>query len=229
MKVTTDACLFGAWVPLDSSGPLRILDVGTGTGLLSLMLAQRNLEGVVDAIELDAEAASQATENVAASPFADRITVRQCDARLWMPDQKYDLVISNPPFFSDSLQSCNARRMDVRHSNTLAMDDLLSLARKSLKKDGMLAVLWPSIAYTKWAAAAHAKGFKEIYKLNVFPSSNAQQTRVATVWQHAEGNVQPNSMETLFIEEERGQYTDRFVELLAPFYLRLSAGESSAQ
>lgn len=229
MKVTTDACLFGAWVPAPE-GPIRILDVGAGTGLLSLMLAQRSPEAVIDAVELDTGAAEQAAENVRTSPFINRITVSQSDARMWMTDEKYDLIVSNPPFFSASLQSDNTRRMDVRHSNTLAMDDLLALAGKFLKEEGSLAVLWPFEAYSHWASAASTQGYRELHRLDVFPSAISRQTRVAALWQRAaEVDAPPASRETLFIEEERGRYTTRFTRLLAPFYLRLSVLTSSAK
>ena len=101
MKVSTDACILGAWAPLPASG--SVLDVGAGTGLLSLMIAQREESLQIDGLEIDDDAAKQATENVAASPWADRVSILNADARSFHPSHRYDLIISNPPFFINSL------------------------------------------------------------------------------------------------------------------------------
>src|SRR6185369_1848613 len=102
MKVTTDACLFGAWVAekvkSQKSKIKNLLDIGTGTGLLSLMYSQKNSNCTIDAIEINEEAYEQAKENVAASPFAEQVHVMKGDVRTFLLDKKYDLIISNPPF-----------------------------------------------------------------------------------------------------------------------------------
>eukprot|EP01136_Pigoraptor_vietnamica_P012822 Opistho-1_new@53158 len=98
MKVSTDACIQGAWTPI-ANDVVHVLDIGTGTGLLSLMLAQRNSNIHIDAIELDADAARQAQENISASPWADRVDVMQGDVTAYQFAKQYDMVICNPPFF----------------------------------------------------------------------------------------------------------------------------------
>src|SRR5205085_2984467 len=102
MKVSTDACIQGAWTPIEPFVK-NVLDIGTGTGLLSLMVAQRNNHILIDAIELDENAAQQATENIHASPWGDRINIVNGDIRNYTFNRQYDLIICNPPFFQNSL------------------------------------------------------------------------------------------------------------------------------
>src|SRR4026209_2804349 len=113
MKVTTDACLFGAWVAREvESKKLKadnVLDIGTGTGLLTLMFAQKNTEASILAIEIDKEAAEQAAENAEASPWKDRIQIVNADVIAFPFNKKYDLIISNPPFYENELRSGSER------------------------------------------------------------------------------------------------------------------------
>jgi tRNA1Val (adenine37-N6)-methyltransferase len=130
MKVSTDACIQGAWTPVPH-GACRILDAGAGTGLLSLMLAQRAPEVMIDALEIDEAAAIQAGENISASAFADRIHIHHQDVRSFQPEDQYDLIICNPPFFINSLNSPEAARNLARHNHTLQQKDLLDLFDKT--------------------------------------------------------------------------------------------------
>lgn len=147
MKVGTDGVLLGAWADMtgEAAAPLHILDIGTGTGLLALMLAQRASDGVwgnrefkVTAVEMEPLAAGQARENVAASPWASQIEVVQADIRTWGRDSgpaepRFDLIVCNPPFFAESLRCPNAARNAARHDDTLKPDDLFRLAGVWLK------------------------------------------------------------------------------------------------
>lgn len=114
MKVTTDACIQGAWTPVLPSVK-NVLDVGTGTGILALMLAQKNSEITVDAIEVDKDAAGQARANVAGSPWRERINILEGDVRNYPFDKRYDLIITNPPFFSNSLLGDDVNKNLARH------------------------------------------------------------------------------------------------------------------
>ena len=135
MKVGTDGCLLGAWAGV--SGARRIADVGTGSGLVALMLAQRNTDARIDALDIDRDACLQAAENVSASPFAARIRVLRTDFRMYaaMAPPAYDLIVSNPPYFDESLKCPDAGRRMARHSDTLPMGELLSVAAALLTDD----------------------------------------------------------------------------------------------
>lgn len=157
MKVGTDAVLLGAWV--DVSGACRMLDVGTGTGLLALMVAQRTEQAghrttpaerigsagrgvLIDALEIDAAGAAQAMDNVAVSPWSDRIRVVQTDAKTWT-EGPYDHIISNPPFFRQALKAPERTRNLARHDDSLRWEDLAALADRLLSPEGRLSLILP--------------------------------------------------------------------------------------
>ncbi len=139
MKVGTDGVLLGAWAGTESCS--RILDVGTGTGLIALMLAQRS-KAVVDAIDIEADACLQAQENAESSLFAGRINVFHSDLVDFAQASThlYDLIVSNPPYFVDSLKCPNLQRNTARHTDTLTLEDLLQYSRKLLAPQGRIAL-----------------------------------------------------------------------------------------
>jgi tRNA1Val (adenine37-N6)-methyltransferase len=128
MKVTTDACLFGAWVAKEINNEKILinnyLDIGTGTGLLSLMIAQKNSSVKIDSIEIDKEAAEQALENVNASSWKERINVIHADAKDFAFTKKYDLIVSNPPFYENELKSPDEKK-NMAHHGGLSLDKLI--------------------------------------------------------------------------------------------------------
>ena len=157
MKVGTDGCLLGAW----ASGGERILDVGTGTGVIALMMAQRFPDASVTAIDIDAAAVSQACENVAASPFADRINVLQadfthCPSSLTL--HQYTSIVSNPPYFEDSLQSPDVQRTQARHTTSLSYGTLMKHAAELLDADGEVSVIVPFDCLQRMESAAALAG-----------------------------------------------------------------------
>ena len=137
MKVGTDGVLLGAW----ANGGLRVLDVGTGTGVVALMMAQRYPEAQVTALDIDEGAVRQAEFNVAHSPFAVRVTVLQ--ERVQEHEGQYDAVLSNPPFFIDSLAAPDAQRHMARHADTLSYAELMQAAWRLLREDGEMSVVVP--------------------------------------------------------------------------------------
>ena len=137
MKVGTDGVLLGAW----ANGGRRMLDAGTGTGVVALMLAQRYADGHVTAIDIDEGAAEQARMNVSRSPFADRVTVVQ--APLQQHEGCYDAVVCNPPFFISSLKAPDAQRSVARHATTLTYAELMQAAWRLLDDEGELSVVVP--------------------------------------------------------------------------------------
>ena len=143
MRVGTDGTLLGAWAQA-SDGACRILDIGTGTGLIALMMAQRYPQAMVTAIDIDDGAVRQAKENVSSSPFADRINVIKADVLTFEDMEKYDSIVCNPPFFEDSLTCPDPQRTEARHTVTLGYRQLMKSAFRLLKDDGRFSVIIPT-------------------------------------------------------------------------------------
>lgn len=217
MKVSTDACVQGAWTPMPEHSQ-RILDIGTGTGLLSLMLAQRSPGAIIDAVELDNAAAGQALENIQSSPFAAQIHVHATDARVFAPQYKYDLIISNPPFFKDSLHGPDAARNQARHNLSLQQEDMIRLFDKHLTTKGQAAILWPGAESEAFIALAVLHGWYATTQLCFKDRVTATRYRAVTVFGRTEKII---SREELVLKEPDGSYTAAFKELLSPFYLHL--------
>jgi len=158
MKVGTDGTLLGAWA-LASDSPCRILDIGTGTGLIALMMAQRYPQAKVTAIDIDDGAVRQAKENVSASPFADRINVIKADVLTFEEEEKYDSIVCNPPFFEDSLTCPDPQRTEARHTVSLGYRQLMEAAFRLLKDDGHFSLIIPSDCRERLESEAHLRGF----------------------------------------------------------------------
>lgn len=146
MKVGIDSVLLGAWT--DSNGAQQILDIGTGTGILALMLAQRS-KSVIDAIELNREAFLQASENIKHSKFASRIRCFHGAFQDFIPKQNYDLIISNPPYFEKSLKSADTARNTARHTDALSLDELLQKASQLITASGEISLILPSSSLSR--------------------------------------------------------------------------------
>ena len=140
MKVGTDGVLLGAW----ATGGRRILDIGTGTGLVALMMAQRFPDAVVTGVEIDHEAAIQAEENAMSSPFSKRVSIEHCALQDFTPQFKYDAITCNPPFFEESLKCPDKSRNTARHTDTLPYSTLFERCRSLLTDDGVLSIIIPT-------------------------------------------------------------------------------------
>jgi tRNA1Val (adenine37-N6)-methyltransferase len=217
MKVSTDACIHGAWTPV-SSAVKSILDIGAGTGLLSLMLAQRCPQAVIDAIEIDPEAAQQAQENFAASSWSQRLLVMTGDARNIQLPHAYDLIICNPPFFSNSLLGDKASRNQARHTLSLSFSELFQLLTNNLAPDGYASVLLPATEHQHWAKLLHSHNWHILHQLDIVPRVGQPPNRVVSL---CAPEPRMPQQEALIIRDHAGQYTPEFVHLLKPFYLNL--------
>ena len=144
MKVCTDACLFGAWVASETRKEKieRVLDIGAGTGLLSLMIAQQ-IDALIDAVEIDKNANAQACENFATSPWNDRLKVHHTALQQFDPLHHYDLIISNPPFYENDLRSPDDQKNLARHSTQLGVDELFISVKRLLAPGGKIGLLVP--------------------------------------------------------------------------------------
>lgn len=219
MKVTSDACIFGAWVPVPD-GVRRVLDVGTGTGLLSLMLAQRFPNVEIDAVEIDEDAAEQAAENVAASPFANRIRVFHSAIADFKPDRPIDFVVSNPPFFETALSGPDERRNLARHAGALKPVHVFWIAKSWMNAAYGAAVLTPP-ELSHWAMAFESGGWMMDRVLDIHPAEEKPAKRKAVL-----GSLEPPSRghlyhEQLTVYDPDGGLTDETKRLLQPFYLKL--------
>lgn len=219
MKVSTDACLLGAWMPLEEHVQ-RVLDIGTGTALLPLMLAQRNPNLHIDAIEIEPEATQQAMENIQASPWKDRITVHTGDVQTFAHTaQPYDAIISNPPFFANSLLGDTESRNRARHTLQLSHHALAGICRQLLKPNGYAAILLPHSAYAGWQATVQASGMGISQTLIVKPRAESVPTRIITICRP--GYTGSNEEQELVVHEPDHSYTPAFFQLLQPFYQKL--------
>ena len=158
MKVGTDGTLLGAWA-LATEGSCRIFDIGTGTGLIARMMAQRYPKAQVTAIDIDDGAVRQAKENVSASPFADRINVMKADVLMFKEEEKYDSIVCNPPFFEDSLICPDPQRTEARHTVSLDYRQLMEATFRLLKDDGRFSLIMPSDYRERLESEAHLRGF----------------------------------------------------------------------
>lgn len=158
MKVGTDGTLLGAWA-VAPFGPCRILDIGTGTGLIALMMAQRFPKARLVGIDIDPDAVTQARENVMESPFSERITIRQTDAATFQDADGFDAIVCNPPYFADSLTCPDAHRTTARHAVSLSFEALCSSAFRLLKSDGIFSVVVPADRRSRLEASACLAGF----------------------------------------------------------------------
>lgn len=216
MKVSTDACIQGAWTPITQQVH-RVLDIGTGTGLLSLMLAQRATDIQVDAVELDANAAIQAVDNVSVSPWSSRVSVYQADIKNYAAEEQYDMIIVNPPFFQNDLKGEQASRNMARHNDSLSYEDLFSVLEKWQHEEGYSSVLLPTSEFEQWEQLLNSKGWSVFSKLLIKPRATRPYNRVVGL---CKKGALSNATEELCIYGEEG-YTERFKELLKPFYLHL--------
>lgn len=219
MKVCTDACLFGAYVAdqVKTKAAHNILDIGTGTGLLSLMLAQR-ITALIDAVEIDKEASQQAKENFERSPWKERFTVFNTDALKFAAGKKYDCIISNPPFFENDLKSSDNNKNNAKHDTSLTLGQLLDVVNIHLTGDGIFAVLLPYHRVNFIIDAALKKGFHLNKKVLVKQTEKHDLFRGILIFSRHQALT---TDELIAIKTADEKYTVRFAELLKDYYLYL--------
>lgn len=217
MKVGTDAILLGSWA--EANEPKTILDIGAGTGVIALMLAQRYAEAVVDAIEVDSAACQQASDNFAHSPWADRLQVHRGSIQQFVTDRSYDLIVSNPPWFTNSLQPGDASRQLARHNDSLSSEDLVAATIRLLTTTGHLCVILPIEQPDSIVVTAEDRGMHCSRRCCVRPTPNHAPKRVLLEFSRAA----PVSTERteLTVEIRRHEYSPEYAELAREFLLKL--------
>jgi len=219
MKIGTDGVLLGAWTPIENN-PFSILDIGTGTGIIALMLAQRSSAEQIDALEIDEEAYEQATDNFENSPWNDRLFCFHAglDEFVEEPEDEYDLIVSNPPFYSEDYKSNDDQRDLARFQDAMPFEDLIEAAALLLSENGIFSVIIPFKEEENFIAIAkeydlhplkitHAKGT---------PTSEIKRSLLALT--RNETSVLTNE---LVIETARHIYTPEYIELTQDFYLKM--------
>jgi tRNA1Val (adenine37-N6)-methyltransferase len=219
MKVGTDGVLVGAWTPVPDYPVTTILDVGAGTGLIALMMAQRCPSAKIDAVEIDAPSCEDMEVNFSKSDWSDRLKVFNTSFQDFCVKTKnhYDLIVCNPPFFSNGLKNPSERKASARHNHLLQQEELIEGVKKLLSKNGFFSLILPLPDYELFRLAASRKGLFEHRKLNVRPTPSKAVMRVISLW----GLDMPEQflIEELFVELARHRYSDEFVKLTRAFYL----------
>jgi tRNA1Val (adenine37-N6)-methyltransferase len=221
MKVGTDGVLLGAWVNIGAEqAPQRLLDVGCGTGLVAIMLAQRAPLAQVDAVEIEELAYRQAMQNAVDSGWKSRLHFfhRDFNELAQYTDARYDLIVSNPPYFKRSLLSPDEKRNAARHANELTHEDLISGSIRLLAKQGRLAVVLPYVEGNVFIALAAKAGLYCIRKLNVSTKKGKPVKRLLLELSQEKKALDEQN---LYIENNLlNSYTDEYKELTKDFYLR---------
>lgn len=225
MKVTTDACLFGAWVVEEvKSQKLKIkslLDIGTGTGLLSLMFVQKNPTTDILAIEIDKDAAGQAKENVDLSPWEDRVQIINDDIKnLSFPD-KYDLIISNPPFYENELKSESKKKNLAHHSENLILEELLAVIKNNLNPDGDFFLLLPYKRNEEIKILFRDQQLQISKILFVRQSAKHDYFRIMLKGKLNNITGEETELDEISIWNDEQEYTEEFISLLKDYYLYL--------
>lgn len=229
MKVGTDGVLLGAWTPIENN-PFSILDIGTGTGIIALMLAQRSHAEQIDALEIDEDAYEQATDNFENSPWNDRLFCFHAglDEFVEEPEddpsdselaQQYDLIVSNPPFYSEDYKSSNDQRDLARFQDAMPFEDLIEAAALLLSENGIFSVIIPFKEEENFLALANEYELypQKITRVKGTPTTEIKRSLLA----FSRNKNLDFPIDELIIETSRHQYTPEYIELTKEFYLKM--------
>jgi len=219
MKIGTDSVLLGAWTSIDTN-PTEILDIGAGTGVLSLMLAQRCPDALIEAIEIDANAYEQCVENFENSPWANRLFCYHAALLEYVEevDDSYDLIICNPPFYSDTYKTQQESRNKARFQDAMPFEHLLYAVSKLLSDSGVFSVILP---YREEARFIHLAKKHQLFPnriLNVKGHADSEIKRSLIEFSKTSKLIKPS---TLIIETGRHNYTKSYTDLTKDFYLKM--------
>jgi tRNA1Val (adenine37-N6)-methyltransferase len=219
MKVGTDGVLLGAWTPI-SSRPRSVLDIGAGTGLIALMLAQRTEADTIDAIEIDPDAYEQCVENFEASPWPDRLFCYHAglDEMTGAVEERYDLIVSNPPFHTEEVSTGSEARNKARQNNYLPFEELIEGVDKLLSVGGLFAAILPYRNEEYFVEEAKQAGLHLIRVTRVKGTPQSGYKRSLLAFSRSVNEVK---VEELVIEKKRHEYTSEYIALCRNFYLNM--------
>ncbi|MDX7822990.1 tRNA1(Val) (adenine(37)-N6)-methyltransferase [Aeromonas caviae] len=216
MKVGTDGILLGAWAPVDSAR--RVLDIGTGSGLIALMLAQRSTNDChIDGVELDKDAAMQAQENVAASPWRERVTIIESAIQGYQADP-YDLIVANPPYFVAGQSFRDPARAMARHTGALDSHALLAACDRLLAPDGQVALVVPTAMADEILCISADYDLHAVCYTAVITRAGKEANRVLLLLGRGLNRCDRSE---IVIHSADGTYSDRYIQLTSPFYLKM--------
>ena len=220
MKIGTDAVLLGAWCPIDNN-PKSILDIGAGTGILALMLAQRTNADQIDALEIDEEAYEQCVENFEASAWADKLFCYHAglDEFVDEPEDEYDLIISNPPFYNEDFKTENEQRDLARFQDAMPFEDLIEAADLLLSENGLFAVVIPYKEEERFIDLCAEYELYPVKATRVKGSHKTPIVRSLLAFKRFELSVL--TADELVVEINRHEYTDDYINLTQDFYLKM--------
>lgn len=221
MKIGTDGVLLGAWASLENH-PFSILDIGTGTGIIALMMAQRSSAELIDALEIDEDAYEQAVENFENSDWGDRLFCYHAAfdefVEEMQEEEKYDLIISNPPFYSDEYTSGNAQRDQARFADALPFEELLQGVSLLLSEEGKFNVIIPKKEEETFLKIAEQNHLFPHRITRVKGDVNSEVKRSLMEFGFEKKELNPTE---LTIENSRHNYTPEYIELVKDFYLKM--------
>ncbi|MCR8666889.1 methyltransferase [Aestuariibaculum sp. M13] len=222
MKVGTDGVLLGAWASIENI-PFSVLDIGAGTGIISLMLAQRSYAEVIDALEIDDLAYEQCVDNFEQSPWGDRLFCYHASLEEFADEieDKYDLILSNPPFYSEDYKSENEQRDLARFSDAMPFEHLIESASKLLSENGEFCVIIPFKEEEQFTALASNYNLYPNKILNVKGNPNSDFKRSLLNFSFGNDNAKTVEKSVLTIETQRHQYTEDYINLTKDFYLKM--------
>ncbi|GJM32245.1 MAG: tRNA1(Val) (adenine(37)-N6)-methyltransferase [Saprospiraceae bacterium] len=218
MQIGTDGVLLGAWTGVENAN--RILDIGTGTGIIAIILAQRS-EGQIHAVEIHPESCQQAAENMQASPWTDRLTVFNESIQQFSRGKReiYDLIVSNPPFFTGGTFSNQQDRNNVRHTTKLPHGDLLTSARNLLSPEGRFCVILPFIEGLRFQELAATYHLYCTKMTEVTPRPGLNVNRLLLQFERTE---RPLVRDLLAIRQTDSEdWTDEYIAMTGAFYLKM--------
>lgn len=221
MKVGTDGVLLGAWAPVNDAH--NALDVGTGSGLIALMLAQRNSNIIVDGIDIDADATVQAQQNIASSSFANRIKVwttpfEDIEDTL-EPDKRYDLIVSNPPFYKEKTNCPDVKRNEARHVSSLPTDILVSTSARLLTPKGVFCLIVPTDVVIDIIGECALNKLYLCHRTDIYTTPRKQPKRTMLTFSYS--NNTTSCFDKLYLRNDNNELSSEYKELTKEFYLEM--------
>ncbi|MGO4818566.1 tRNA1(Val) (adenine(37)-N6)-methyltransferase [Flavobacterium sp. W22_SRS_FP1] len=220
MKIGTDGVLLGAWTPIENN-PFSILDIGTGTGIIALMLAQRSHAEQIDALEIDEEAYEQSVENFENSPWSDRLFCFHAGLHEFVeePEDEYDLIISNPPFYNEDYKTESKQRDMARFQDAMPFEDLIEAAALLLSENGVFSVIIPFKEEDTFLTLAKEY---ELYPLKITRVKGTPTTDIKrSLLAFGQTENIDITIDELIIETERHIYTPEYIALTKEFYMKM--------